>query len=166
MALRLPAWATARVRPWSMTTNFDTLAERPLTAADYDQLLALWELAGLHIRPTGRDSRAAFAQQAAGQVQRAIGLWQGPALVGVVLATHDSRRGYINRLAVAPTYRRHGLGRRLIAACEAWFASLGIEVWSALIENWNDASFAIFVAAGYTRHADITYVSKRERPEA
>ena len=75
-------------------------------------------------------------------------------------------RGYINRLAVAPTYRRHGLGRRLIAACEAWFASLGIEVWSALIENWNDASFAIFVAAGYTRHADITYVSKRERPEA
>ncbi|MFZ1628502.1 MAG: hypothetical protein WAV70_06175, partial [Anaerolineae bacterium] len=62
MALRLPAWATARVRPWSMTTHFDTLAERPLTAADYDQLLALWELAGLHIRPTGRDSRAAFAQ--------------------------------------------------------------------------------------------------------
>ena len=106
------------------------------------------------------------ASCAAGQVQRAIGLWQGPALVGVVLATHDSRRGYINRLAVAPTYRRHGLGRRLIASCEAWFASLGIEVWSALIENWNDASFAIFAAAGYTRHADITYVSKRERPEA
>ena len=149
-----------------MTTDFDALVERPLSAADYDRLLALWELAGLHIRPTGRDSRAAFVRQMTGQTQAAIGLWQGAELVAVALATHDGRRGYINRLAVAPAFRRRGLARRLITACERWFASLGLEVWSALIENWNDASFAAFAAAGYHRHTDITYLSKRQRPDA
>ncbi len=142
------------------------LDERPLYAEDYDALLVLWQQAGLHIRPQGRDSRAAFERQLASGTQRVIGLWRGAALVGAVIATHDSRRGYINRLAVAPALRRLGLARRLIAACEAWFTSLGLDVWSALIENWNEPSFALFEQAGYTRHRDITYVSKRTRSDA
>jgi len=143
----------------------DLLEERLLTAADYDHLLALWELAGLPVRPAGRDSREAFTRQLASQVQRVIGLWEGPMLIGVVIATHDSRRGLINRLAVAPPYRRRNVAQRLIAACEAWFASLGIEIWSALIERGNDASLALFAAAGYHQHLDIVYVSKRVRSD-
>ncbi len=100
----------------------ETITVRHLTAADYDAVRALWEAAGLHIRPVGRDSREAFAAQLASGCQIAIGLEAVEGgqtrLVGVALATTDSRRGWINRLAVHPDYRRRGLGLRLIRECE------------------------------------------------
>ena len=34
-----------------------------LSAADYDSVIALWQQAGLHIRPAGRDSAEQFARQ-------------------------------------------------------------------------------------------------------
>jgi ribosomal protein S18 acetylase RimI-like enzyme len=85
--------------------------------------------------------------------------------VGVVLATHDSRKGWINRLAVDPAYRRQGLGLELIRLCEEHFRGLGIDVWAALIENWNEASLALLRKAGYLSH-DVTYVSRRAWEDA
>jgi len=63
----------------------------------------------LHIRPKGRDSREAFEGQLASGIQTAVGIEmeQGD-LIGVVLVTHDSRKGLINRLAVHPDWRRKG----------------------------------------------------------
>ncbi len=136
-----------------------------LDASDYTEIVELWQRAGLHIRPTGRDSAAAFARQMATGVQTPIGLRAGMRLVGVVLATHDSRKGWINRLAVDPDYRRQGLGTRLIRLAEEHFRSLGIEIWAALIEEWNEASLALFRSAGYALADDIVYASRRDRAE-
>jgi len=41
----------------------------------------------------------------------------GNKLVGVVLAGHDGRRGYIHHLAVAPNHRRRGVGNLLVNHC-------------------------------------------------
>lgn len=134
-----------------------------LSAEDYDAVRALWEAAGLHIRPVGRDSREEFAAQIASGCQAVLGLKDGDRLVGVVLATHDSRRGWINRLAIHPDYRRRGLGLRLIAACERLLRDeRGLHVISAHIEDWNAASIALFTKAGYLHHPDILYFAKRE----
>lgn len=131
----------------------------------HGEIIGLWQRAGLHIRPEGRDSSHAFAQQMAGGVQTPIGLRDGDRLAAVVLATHDGRKGWINRLAVDPDYRRRGLALRLIGLCEEHFRSLGIEVWAALIENWNEPSLALFQKAGYLSH-DVTYVSRRAWADA
>jgi ribosomal protein S18 acetylase RimI-like enzyme len=133
-----------------------------LDASHHTEIVELWQRAGLHIRPTGRDSAAAFARQMATGVQTPIGLRAGPRLVGVVLATHDSRKGWINRLAVDPDYRRQGLGTRLIRLAEEHFRSLGIEIWAALIEEWNEASLALFRSAGYDLADNIVYASRRQ----
>ncbi len=132
-----------------------------LDASHYDEIMALWRRAGLHIRPAGRDSVEAFARQMATGVQTPIGLRAGERLVAVVLATHDSRKGWINRLAVDPDYRRRGLATRLIGLCEAHFQALGIDIWAALIEEWNQASLALFHSADYALTDDITYARKR-----
>ncbi len=133
---------------------------------DYAAIVALWQRAGLHIRPEGRDSPAAFAEQMAGGRQRVIGLRQAGDLVAVAVLTHDGRKGWINRLAVDPAHRRRGLARQLITEAERWFlADQGLQVWSALIESWNAASLALFEAAGYGR-GDVVYVSKRTAPGA
>jgi GNAT superfamily N-acetyltransferase len=137
-----------------------------LGVADYDEMLALWRRAGLPVRPEGRDSAAAFAGQAERGLQRVIGLRSDAGLVAVAVLTHDGRKGWINRLAVDPDYRRRGLARRLIAEAERWFRDdLGIEVWAALIEGDNSPSLALFCDAGYGS-GDIVYVSKRTRPSA
>lgn len=131
----------------------------------YAVVMALWTTAGLPVRPEGRDSQAAMARQLASEHVRLFGLYAGAQLVGAVLATHDTRRGTVNRLAVAPAYRRQGLAQRLIAACEAWFHEQGIDVWMALIEAENTASLALFEHEGYRVHKRIVYVSKRTRGE-
>lgn len=136
-----------------------------LDASHHAEIIDLWQRAGLHIRPAGRDSAEAFGRQMASGVQTPIGLRAGGRLVAVVLATHDSRKGWINRLAVDPEYRRQGLARRLIGLCEAHFRGLDIDLWAALIEDWNEASLALFRSAGYALADDITYASRRGRAD-
>jgi ribosomal protein S18 acetylase RimI-like enzyme len=137
-----------------------------LSESDYEEILDLWKRAGLTIRAEGRDSAGAFARQMGWGVQRVAGLRDGGRLVAVAVLTHDGRKGWINRLAVDPAYRRRGLAQRLIAEAERWFIEeLGLEIWAALIERENTASQALFESMGYGRH-DLVYVSKRTRPGA
>lgn len=133
---------------------------------DYDRLIALWEAAGLHYKPAGRDSREAFAAQLDGGWQIALGIEndQGE-LVGSVLATHDGRKGWINRLAVHPDYRRQGIATRLIRAAEDALREQGIGIFAALIEPGNEASLALFEAAGYEDWPGIHYLSRRDRAD-
>jgi ribosomal protein S18 acetylase RimI-like enzyme len=134
---------------------------RNLTIDDYDALIELWQTTGLRtVRPHGRDSRDAFAAQlAAGQ--RVIGLEEDGQLIGAVVVTSDTRKGWINRLAIHPGYRRKGHGARLLAAAEEQLREMGLQIFAGLIETDNKASLALFAKEGYKTH-DIVYVSKRE----
>lgn len=138
-----------------------------LSASDYERIVALWQAAGLHIKPTGRDARESFERQLAGGTQTALGIEteQGE-LIGVTLITHDGRKGWINRLAVHPDYRRRGIAKSLIAAAEETLRSQGMDVIAALIEPENNASFGLFVDAGYVDWPGIHYVSKRSSDDS
>ena len=137
------------------------IALRHLTVNDYDAILALWQRAGLDtIRPQGRDSREAFADQLArGQV--VLGLEDTDKLAACVVITDDTRKGWINRLAVDPGYRRQGLAARLMLEAEQALREKGIHVFAALIEHENTASLSLFQREGYKTH-NVVYVSKRD----
>ncbi len=139
---------------------------RRLTAADYDAVIALWLEAGLtSVRPAGRDSREAFAEQLErGQI--VLGLEESGQMIGCVVATSDTRKGWINRLVVDPGHRRTGYARQLIHAAEAALRELGLTVIAAQIEDWNTASLALFESEGYLVHRDVIYMSKRDSAEA
>ncbi len=133
----------------------------------YDQIIALWQEAGLSYRPRGRDSHTAFARQLDSGCEHLLAAFLpgNQEIVGVVVVTDDSRKGWLNRLAVAPAYRQRGLAKQLIAAAEAFLQAKGLRIWTALIETWNAPSLALFRSAGYHIHDDIVYASKRESPE-
>jgi GNAT superfamily N-acetyltransferase len=96
-----------------------------------------------------------------------IGLERDGALVGVVLATNDGRKGWINRLAVLPEHRRQGYATRLVAEAEGVLRSVSITVIAALIEGGNDVSLALFERLGYAELPGGThYLSKRESEDA
>jgi len=134
---------------------------RDMTVDDYESVVRLWTEADLPYRPRGRDRR----EKMWAEMERGTGLFlvaeAGDEIVGVVLGTHDGRRGWINRLAIAPAYRRKGIARGLVRAVEARTEALGIEIVSALIETENEASLAFFKAIDYVHAPDIEYLSKR-----
>ena len=133
---------------------------RHLTVDDYDAIIRLWKEAGLEsVRLQGRDSHDAFAAQlAAGQ--RVIGLEDAGQLIGAVLVTHDTRKGWINRLAVHPDHRRKGYATELIAAAERELREMGFRIFAVLIEAENNVSQELFAQEGYKAH-DIVCMSKR-----
>ncbi len=141
------------------------MSVRRLGPEDYDAMMELWHRSGLHsLRPQGRDSRESVASQFASGAQIALGVEDGGRLIALVLATHDGRKGGINRLAVDPERRGEGHGTLLIREAERVLREQGMGIIGALIENWNERSLELFQREGYTLHADILYLSKRDDP--
>jgi len=138
---------------------------RELTRKDYDALLEIWAAAGLSHRPHGRDSKEHFCREVGQSTAIFLGAETDRALIGVVLGTHDGRKGWINRLAVLPDHQHRGVGKALLLEVEKRLNELGIKIVTCLIEGENNASEGLFQSLGYVGHPDITYYSKRQSPD-
>ena len=132
-----------------------------MTLDDYDAVTRLWTDAGLPYHPLGRDR----PEKMRVEMERGTAVFlvaeAGGEVVGVVLGTHDGRRGWINRLAVAPAYQRRGIAGRLVREVESRVDALGIEIVAALVDSENEASLEFFRAIDYVHGTEIEYVSKR-----
>ncbi|RLG50420.1 MAG: hypothetical protein DRO00_08700 [Thermoproteota archaeon] len=135
---------------------------RRLVPDDYEKMIRLWEEAGLPYKPKGRDSRESIEKQMKENPDFVIGAFDGERLIGTIIASFDGRKGWINRLAVHPEYRRRGIGQLLIRKAETVFKEKGAWVICALIERENKPSLNLFEKCGYKPSNDIVYVSKRE----
>jgi GNAT superfamily N-acetyltransferase len=136
-----------------------------LTINDYEKLVNLWLRAGLPFKPKGRDSRKAIEMQIQANPDFFLGAFDGDRLVGAVIASSDMRKGWINRLAVDPDYKRRGIAKALIAEAEKTLRKRGIQIFCALIEDYNKESRELFKKCGYVEHHDILYFSKRDSDE-
>lgn len=132
---------------------------------DYDSLLELWDDSNLPHKPEGRDRRDRIERELEAANAVFLVAAEGDRIAGSVFGTHDGRKGWINRLAVAPEYQRRGVARMLVERVEEILLALGIEITACLIEDWNGDSMKVFEKLGYTRHSDIIYFSKRKNPD-
>ncbi|MHA2231198.1 MAG: GNAT family N-acetyltransferase [Candidatus Hodarchaeales archaeon] len=138
---------------------------RKISIEKYTELIDVWNRAGLPIRSTGRDSYENLERQlASGRVVVFADKHEGN-IRGLILLSHDERKGWINRLAVLPEYRRQGIATRLLKKAEEFFLSAGIEIFTTLIESDNVTSTQFFEKAGYKMLPDICYFSKRSKPD-
>ena len=106
-----------------MRDNIDT---REFSINDYDAAVDLWQrVEGLEIAEgDDRESVARFLARNPGLSRVAT---DESATVGVALCGHDGRRGHIYHLAVDPTYRRRGLGKRLLDECLEGLRRTGVK---------------------------------------
>lgn len=132
---------------------------------DYDRVMELWRLGRLPLKPKGRDSRQEIERQV--KLSNVIFLVAESAgqVVGTVLATHDGRKGWINRLAVDPAFRGQGLGQLLVKEAEKELEKEGIMMFAALIEEDNLPSLNLFEKLGYEYHPEIKYFTRKKFPE-
>jgi len=135
---------------------------RRLNPNDYHKLVLLWLRAGLPFKPKGRDSPESIARQMEANPDFFIGAFENGKLIGAVIASSDTRKGWIKRLAVDPGYRRRGVAKTLIVEAEKALRQRGIRIFCALIEDSNVASKELFKKCGYMEHRDIIYFSKRD----
>ncbi|MGE5340658.1 MAG: GNAT family N-acetyltransferase [Candidatus Omnitrophota bacterium] len=138
---------------------------RRFTMDDYDAVIELWLMCGLPAKPMGRDSKERIEAELNKKIAHFLIAELNERIIGTVLATHDGRKGWINRLSVHPEYQRQGLAHRLLNEAETILHHLGIEIIACLIENDNPNSMNFFQKFGYIKHNDITYFSKRKNPD-
>jgi ribosomal protein S18 acetylase RimI-like enzyme len=139
---------------------------RPFRMEEYDDVLSLWEDAGLPCHPHGRDAHSRVRVQIDDPHTRFLVAEIGGSLVGTLILTHDTRKGWLNRLAVRPGHRNRGIATALVAEAERHFEAEGIEVIAALIQDTNVDSRRLFSELGYVHDPGVTYYSKRKREDA
>ncbi len=138
---------------------------RSLGIEHFDEIIRVWNEAGLSHRPLGRDSKEEMGRVMAEDPALHIGALIDGKLVGVCIGTDDLRKGWINRLAVVPEHQRKGIASALIGACEEVLEKRGRRIHSTLIEDDVHGSRELFERLGYEVHTDIVYVSKRLDPD-
>lgn len=138
---------------------------REMHIEDYDELIALWERAGLSFKPRGRDCRQHIQRELEGGHDMFLIAAVDGKIAGSVLGTHDGRKGWINRVAVDPVFRNAGIARMMVREVEQRLERFGIEIVACLIENGNSVSKEVFTHLGYIPHEDITYFTKRNTAE-
>jgi len=138
---------------------------RPFRMSDYDRVIELWREAELPYRPQGRDSRERIEEETKRGRSIFLVAEVGGIIVGTILATHDGRKGWLNRLAVAEEFRRCGLARRLVTEAERRLGAMGLDIIAGLIEADNGVSMTVFERMGYER-SDVVYFSKRKNAGA
>ena len=139
---------------------------RRVTTDDYDPIVAVWSASGMRFCGEGRESRQAFRRQLEQFPDLYLVATDGDRIVGVVLGSHDHRKGWINRVAVLPECQRQGVAVALVSACEAGIRAHGIEIMAALIEPDNVASAALFEKLGYHNDVPARYYRKLSHPGA
>jgi ribosomal protein S18 acetylase RimI-like enzyme len=136
-----------------------------LSLKDYKRIVDIWNQAGMHAKLKGRDGPETLRNQLASETVFILGDVKGGLLRGVILVSHDGRKGWMNRLAVLPKFRDQGIASGLIREAEKRLKSMGIEIFAAHIEEDNRSSRQLFEKLGYVPATDIIYFVKRLRDE-
>lgn len=139
---------------------------RAISSDDYDALVELWTASGSGFQVNGRESREALTRHFERFPHLSFAAISGGQFVGVVLGTHDGRKGWINRLAVRPEFRRRGIAQALVRACDAAIRAAGIEIVAALVESENEPSAAMFRKLGYSDAIEVRYFRKVSQKQA
>lgn len=138
---------------------------RILKPSEYNSLIKIWVKSSLPYKLKGRDSEENIKIQLQLNNNRFFVAEIMGELVGVIIASHNGRKGWINRLAVLPEFRGKGIAASLMKRSEEFFLSNNIKIFACLIEDWNDLSMKYFLKKEYIEHKDIIYYTKRIDPE-
>lgn len=128
-----------------------TIEIRPLVDADISAALSLWEVCEL-TRPWN-DPEADARRALQGPSSTILGTFAGDHLVATAMTGWDGHRGWIYYFCVDRDFRRWGIGRKLVQACEEWLAQFGAPKVQLMVRPENSEAARFYEAIGYDEDA-------------
>jgi ribosomal protein S18 acetylase RimI-like enzyme len=126
---------------------------------DYDDVVAFWKSQeGVGLNES--DSREAIAAYLRRNPGMSFVAREGETLVGASLCGHDGRRGSLHHLAVTPSHRRQGLGRRLVERCLTELKPHGITRCNLMLFTDNDEGAGFWNALGFRHRSDVNILQR------
>ncbi len=130
---------------------------RIMTAADYDQVYALWKtIKGFAMRSLD-DSREGVERFLKRNPQTSVVAIEEGKIVGAILCGHDGRRGCLYHVCVEPGYRRRGIGKAMVVFCMNALRKEQINKVSLIAFAQNDIGNAFWHHVGWMQREDLNY---------
>lgn len=133
---------------------------RLMEAADYAQVYALWlscKNMGLNNLDDSEEGIRRFLRR---NPTTCFVAEEADAIVGVILAGHDGRRGYIYHTSVAEALRGRGIASRLLERCLAALREEGINKVALLVFKGNEVGNAFWEKRGFAAREEVAYRNK------
>jgi ribosomal protein S18 acetylase RimI-like enzyme len=90
---------------------------------------------------------------------------QAGSIVGVVLCSHDGRRGYIDHLAVRESHRMQGIGKALVIRCLYNLMRVGIRRSNLYIFEGNQEAIEFWKKIGWSPKLNMVLMSQPISPQ-
>ncbi len=133
---------------------------RTMTMEDYDQVYALWmSCTGMGLNNLD-DSREGISSYLKRNPRTCFVAEDDGQIIGVIIAGHDGRRGYIYHTAVHPNRRRGGIGNQLVDAAMSALREEGINKVALVVFERNTSGNAFWEALGFEQRFDLAYRNK------
>lgn len=131
-----------------------------MKAADYDAVYALWlNTPGMGLNDVD-DSREGIEKYLKRNPRTSFVAIAEGEIVGVILAGHDGRRGFIHHTCVADAFRRSGIGESLATAALEALRDEGITKVVLNVFARNEGGNAFWEHMGFTTRPDLCYRDK------
>lgn len=131
---------------------------REMDIADYDDVIALWgQTEGMSIRDA--DSREMIGSYLKRNPDLSFVAESANEIVGAVLVGTDGRRGYLQHLAVSPSFRGQKLGRELVNQAITSLAKIGIPKTHLFVYNDNINAQQFYERLGWFARDEVRMYS-------
>ena len=133
---------------------------RVMTISDYDGVYHLWlNTPGMGLNSTD-DSREGIEKFLKRNPTTNFVAECNNEIVGVIMAGHDGRRGYIYHTAILPSYRNKGLAKQLVDCAMSALDKEGINKAALVAFKKNNIGNGFWEHIGFIERDDLVYRNK------
>ena len=130
---------------------------RIMNISDYEKVYQLWmscKNMGFNNLDDSKDGIEKFLKRNPNTSFVAI---ENDEVIGIVLAGHDGRRGYIYHMCVNENFRKQGIGTQLVERCLSALKEEGINKAALLVFNKNQVGNAFWDKQQFVIREDVAY---------
>ena len=131
-----------------------------MTIEDYEKVYQLWLSCigmGLNNLDDSKDGIAIYLDR---NPDTCFVAEKSDEIIGVIIAGHDGRRGFIYHTAVNPDYRNQGIATKLVNAAMNALKANGINKVALVVFDRNEVGNAFWEKVGFTAREDLVYRNK------